>query len=1034
MSGSLRSASEVSVLADDYIDPVNNFRSPDNANGVQDSLSSRHLRQLAPLDDISVDFTPGIARRPTLPVLSQVPTPQGSDDEDDKIRIRRTRSQSSEPTESSLSSHSSESEDKTFSDSALQVMAELDTLVGLDDVKSHFQELSLYIHNSQILNIKSGDERYHALFQGNPGTGKTTVAKLYARFLESMGVLESNYVVNTSGATLVSNGPGAIMNILERGDGGVLFVDEAYQLVAPPSSLAGKQVLDAILDEMDSHSSRWVVIFAGYKEGFDLFFAQNDALSSRIPYIFTLQDFSDAQIRSLLLNMFQERFTRHSYTIEGGPNGPFVDSVVRRISQGRARRGSGNWRTVQNHFQRICQRQVRRLISQFDKPKIADRLNFTKEDLLGPAQLDQMAATKIWTEINQLVGLREVKKSISVMFEMVLTNYQRELEGKRPHNYPLNRIFVGKPGTGKTMVAKLYGKILAELGFLSKGDVIFRTSADFIGETISSSKSNTRRILAATLGKVLVIHEAYMLDPGGIAAARDLCKVAVLDSIFAEVQASSFDTDRCILLLGYEDRMQSLFQNGNPGLSSYFLSDMPFRFADYSTEELGQILELNLRASHIDYEPDAVNSAADLLSRYKYNWNFSNARDVKPLISQAVLRNLERHITHQTDDGDFETRLEPQDFDPWLRPQTVSTSNVINYKADLTNQVSDSVIAQLNRYFPASPNRNLNQDMPQTFVLKGPPGTGKKTLATYMGKLFCAVGLLPSNQAVLCSAADFIGNDEEHTATKTRLELEKGFGKLLIVHDIHLLARTRYSSEALDELTSFIGLHSRRMAIVITGLSEPVEELLAQRYALGIMFPDRITFQDLSPQDCLNLLDRLIHDLESEAKTPFFTSQAATERFQKAISIITMLEGPKNAPLIMMIRNRMIQKGTDFNLARTQDPGEERGWKLTEDIAMSCLKTLFYEIFSTCAPMKRNASVNKTETYSNQKDPETVGKVKGILRRTGQCEQGYDWEKVDGGYRCQGGSHFMSDAAVADVLLDADLDALESNYNIWRRP
>lgn len=488
----------------DCVDPVNPSPPLNNDNGIQARDDpergdpSRHLRPpLAPFVDVPNDFTHGIRRRPTLPVSSQVPTPQGSDDEDGDISVRSGRSQPSESTDSSLSNDSNDSEGKPFSDEALEVMAKLDTLVGLDDVKSHFRELGLYIHNSQVLGVEPGDERFHALFQGNPGTGKTTVAKLYAQFLESMGVLESEDVVETSGVKLASNGPKAIMDIFEQGDGGVLFVDEAYQLVASHSSLAGKQVLDVILGEMDSNPPRWVVIFAGYKEEFDPFFAHNDGLSSRIPQVLIFEDFSNAQLHSILLSFFQKRFSRHSFEIEGGPDGPFVGAVVRRISQGRGRRRFGNARTVRNYFQRICQRQARRL-GQIDKPTMKDRLFFTKEDLLGPKPLDVKATSKTWAKLNSLIGLHEVKKSVDIMFKIVDTNYQRELKGKRPHTHSLNRVFVGSPGTGKTTVAKLYGKILAELGFLSKGDgtskLLWLHARQLTPASVSSGHQNSGRL------------------------------------------------------------------------------------------------------------------------------------------------------------------------------------------------------------------------------------------------------------------------------------------------------------------------------------------------------------------------------------------------------------------------------------------------------------------------------------------------------------------------------------------------------------
>lgn len=491
---SLPSPSLGPVLVDDSIDPVNLSPPLNNVNGIQARDDPKRDHILAPII-VPDGFAPSIRRRPTLPVSSRVPTPQGSDDEDE-FRARRMSSQPSELTDSSISNNSNDSDDSEKRPSSDEVMATLGNLIGLDDVKSHFRELGLYIHNSQVLQLNPADERFHALFQGNPGTGKTTVAKLYAQFLESMGVLKSKEVVETSGVKLATNGPRDIMKIFERKSGGVLFVDEAYQLVASHSSLAGKQVLDVILSEMDSRPPKWVVIIAGYKEEFEPFFAHNDDLSSRIPQVLTFEDFSNAQLHSILLGFFQKRFSQLSVEIEGGLDGPFVDTVVRRISQGRGERRFGNARTVRNYFQRICQRQASR-IGQLDNPTRKDRLFFTKEDLLGPKPLDVKAKSKPWAKLNSLTGLHEVKKSVDIMFNIVDTNYQRELKGKRPHTHSLNRVFVGSPGTGKTTVAKLYGEILAELGFLSKGDgtskLLWLQARQLTPASVSSGHQNSDR-------------------------------------------------------------------------------------------------------------------------------------------------------------------------------------------------------------------------------------------------------------------------------------------------------------------------------------------------------------------------------------------------------------------------------------------------------------------------------------------------------------------------------------------------------------
>ena len=189
-----------------------------------------------------------------------------------------------------------------------------------------------------------------------------------------------------------------------------------------------------------------------------------------------------------------------------------------------------------------------------------------------------------------MTGLKSVKESIRAMIDRIKVNYQRELNEKSPLEVSLNRCFVGSPGTGKTTVAKLYGQILADLGLLSNGEggsrtfmmrhhllrcmadvpqtVVTKNPADFVGSVLGQSESNTKAILASTLGKVLIIDEAYMLysGTGGLGNQSDPYKTAVVDTIVAEVQSVPGE-DRCVLLLGYKDQIETMFRNVNPGLS-----------------------------------------------------------------------------------------------------------------------------------------------------------------------------------------------------------------------------------------------------------------------------------------------------------------------------------------------------------------------------------------------------------------------------------------------------------------------------------
>ena len=131
---------------------------------------------------------------------------------------------------------------------------------------------------------------------------------------------------------------------------------------------------------------------------------------------------------------------------------------------------------------------------------------FTKEDFLGPAMKDFQS--EAIDELKAQIGLAKIKESVDTLLQVLATNTEREEQELPLQEVALNRLFVGNPGTGKTTVAKLYGRILKELGLLSKGELHVKNPSDFVGAALGESEKKTKSILANSLGCVLLIDEA----------------------------------------------------------------------------------------------------------------------------------------------------------------------------------------------------------------------------------------------------------------------------------------------------------------------------------------------------------------------------------------------------------------------------------------------------------------------------------------------------------------------------------------------
>jgi len=307
-------------------------------------------------------------------------------------------------------------------------------------------------------------------FSGLNRSGKTTVARIYAKFLASVEVLPSSTLKETSGATLAHEGPKYTQELIDevKAQGGVLFVDEAYQLTAPYAPVSGRQALDLILTETENNIGRLVVILVGYNKEMESVFEHNPGLASRIPYTMQFSDFQDVELWQILRDCIDEKYSK-KMVVAGGMDGLIMRIAIRRLARGRGIRGFGNARAVNNLLTKISERQAKRLTAEIRRRGKPRYLEFTQEDLIGPRPsvvFDRPA----WAKLKKLTGLASVKASATTMIEMIQTNYEREMKELKPLDFPLNRVFLGSPGTGKTTVAKLYGQIMADLSLLSTGE------------------------------------------------------------------------------------------------------------------------------------------------------------------------------------------------------------------------------------------------------------------------------------------------------------------------------------------------------------------------------------------------------------------------------------------------------------------------------------------------------------------------------------------------------------------------------------
>jgi hypothetical protein len=329
-----------------------------------------------------------------------------------------------------------------------------------------------------------------------------------------------------------------------------------------------------------------------------------------------------------------------------------------------------------------------------------------------------------YKKIQNMVGMENLKEEIEHLFNLAWYNYYLEAQGKRPIPFPLNRCFLGAPGVGKTTVAVLYAEVLAHLGLVSKGQVVLKNPSQLLGRSRGDEEAFTKSALKDARGGVLIIDDTHMLYYGknGINdSGRD--RTAVIDTLVANISGNTVE-DRCVLLVGYPDRMEQLLLNSNPGLQRRFPVENTIKFESYNDDQLCEILTQKMARDGFVASDNGMKVAREVMPRMRTRPAFGNGGDVDTLLAQAKLRQRERLENNGVNRFAMQNvPLEPQDFDP----DYDRSSNADEVRKQLFGGFigHDDIVQQFKGYQTMADGMrkydiNPRPYVPWAFVFKGP--------------------------------------------------------------------------------------------------------------------------------------------------------------------------------------------------------------------------------------------------------------------------------------------------------------------------
>lgn len=488
---------------------------------------------------------------------------------------------------------------------------------------------------------------------------------------------------------------------------------------------------------------------------------------------------------------------------------------------------------------------------------------------------EELSVEDALKEIDELIGLTNIKNEIREQINYLNFAKLRKEKGVEEDTIiNLHSVFTGNPGTGKTTIVNMLGKVYKSMGLLSKGHVVEVDRADLIGEYIGQTAPKVKKQIDNARGGILFIDEAYALARKGDTDGKDYGR-EVIEIILKEM--SDGPGDLAIMVAGYPDEM-SHFLNSNPGMKSRF--GQYFHFEDYLPDELMKIAQLTASKKNVTLSETAAKLLEKkLVELYRdRDRNFGNARLVTSIISESkqnmAVRFMNDPKVNELTKEELST-IEGMDIlesfadDVGKKLKLAVDDELLKISLEELNQlvglnnIKTEVLelAKLVKYY-----RDIGRDVLNKFslhaVFLGNPGTGKTTVARIMAKIYKALGLLERGHLVEVDREELVAGYVGQTAIKTKDVLERAMGGVLFIDEAYSLVGggNDMGHEAVETILKVMEDKRGQFSVIVAGYTGEMIAFLESNPGLKSRFDNSYEFADYTVEDlykiALNLLEK----------------------------------------------------------------------------------------------------------------------------------------------------------------------------------
>ncbi|MCR4892948.1 MAG: AAA family ATPase, partial [Lachnospiraceae bacterium] len=699
----------------------------------------------------------------------------------------------------------------------------------------------------------NGAYRYtipHFILRGNPGVGKTTVARLIGEIFYNEGILKKGTTIEAKRDDLVDTYVGGTAikttECVERADEGVLFIDDAYSLLDKGDEHNyPKEAIDTLVPIMtNTREYRFCLIMAGYPEPMDELLEMNAGLKSRFSdrNILTIEDYTP----DILKNIFISNCKKDGYHFFGEEEGDMLELPSSDLAIGR-KGGTDGRKSEQDasqameeesldldlFFTNLYQQRNRAdfgnardvvAIANDVKMQCSLRDDYTrcimKEDFGEAAKYfvkrGVNSIDEIFEQIDRYVGMGFVKDLFRNVRYEILDTIDSKKRGITPETYPDHYIFAGNPGTGKTTVGKMMGEFYHVMNVMGGSETLFVDASDLIGSHVGESAKKTSEILQKAIdhNQLLYVDEAYQISDSHYGN----------EIVGAMMTKMTENADDFKIIFGMYSNKVEEFLKMNAGLSRRL---RVVNFPDYKPDELLEIFDRTIAAQGCSIT-DEARRRVNLILTHKYNVrdeNFGNAGEVKKLVQDMKRLRLERtygslgipgafHISSTagkstgqpgkdsnseggsgqgTDRYQYILQDIPEKYLKMVEDQ-VNPKSLDEIMEELNQQIGMSdlkrviIQKQEERIYYQKIGESPDNICPGYYFFVGSPGTGKSTSARLFAECLHELGIVKTNRFYSCTAKDLIGQYVGETDKKTYALLQKAINGVLFIDEAYSLS------------------------------------------------------------------------------------------------------------------------------------------------------------------------------------------------------------------------------------------------------